>query len=225
GGRGMGRGFQGRPGSHAGRFVAHPDGGGARLYRTGDRARLLADGRVAFLGRIDDQVKIRGYRVELDEIVAVLGTQPGVAACAVLAREDDGERRLVAYVVPPAEASLAREPLVTALRGSLPPHLVPAAFIPLPELPLTTNGKVDRAALPAPASGNTLRDGEIVAPRGEVETELASIISSLLGVPEVSVQDNFFLLGGHSLLGTQLVVRVRDVFSVHLSLRTLVDAP
>ena len=226
GGAGLARGYHGRPDLTTERFVAHPDEPGARLYRTGDRARLLGDGRVAFLGRVDDQVKIRGYRVEPDEIVAALGALPGVAACAIVARDDDaGERRLVAYVVPTAGASLAREALVTALRRSLPDYMVPATFVTLPALPLTTNGKVDRAALPAPDGGNTLRDGEIVAPHGEVETELAAILSSLLGVEEVSVQDNFFLLGGHSLLGTQLIVRVRDVFGVELSLRTLFDAP
>jgi amino acid adenylation domain-containing protein len=226
GGAGLARGYRGRPDLTAERFMPHPDEPGARLYRTGDRARILGDGRVAFLGRVDDQVKIRGYRVEPDEIAAALGAQPGVAACAVLARDDDGgERRLVAYVVPAPGATLAREALGTGLRRSLPDYMVPATFVVLAALPLTTNGKVDRAALPAPDASNTLRDGELVAPRTEVETELAAILSSLLGVDGVSVQDNFFLLGGHSLLGTQLIVRVRDVFGVELSLRTLFDAP
>ena len=226
GGVGLARGYRGRPDLTAERFVAHPDDAGARLYRTGDRVRLLGDGRVAFLGRVDDQVKIRGYRVEPDEIAAALGAQAGVQACAVVAREDDGgERRLVAYVVAAAGAALGREALAAALRRSLPDYMVPATFVALPTLPLTTNGKVDRAALPAPDASNMLRDGEVVAPRSEVETELAAILSTLLGVEEVSVQDNFFLLGGHSLLGTQLIVRVREVFGVELSLRTLFDAP
>ncbi|PYM87397.1 MAG: hypothetical protein DME13_06210 [Candidatus Rokuibacteriota bacterium] len=226
GGAGLARGYRGRPDLTAERFVAHPDDPGARLYRTGDRVRLFGDGRVAFLGRVDDQVKIRGYRVEPDEIAAALGAQAGVQACAVVAREDDGgERRLVAYVVAAAGAALGREALAAALRRSLPDYMVPATFVALPTLPLTTNGKVDRAALPAPDASNMLRDGEVVAPRSEVETELAAILSTLLGVEEVSVQDNFFLLGGHSLLGTQLIVRVREVFGVELSLRTLFDAP
>jgi amino acid adenylation domain-containing protein len=226
GGAALARGYRGRPDLTAERFVPHPDEPGARLYRTGDRARMLTDGRVAFLGRVDDQVKIRGYRVEPDEIVAALGAQPGVAACAVVARDDDGgERRLVAYVVPAPGAALGREALGTALRRGLPDYMVPTTFVVLSALPLTTNGKVDRAALPAPDATNTLRDGELVAPRTEVETELAAILSSLLGVEGVSVEDNFFLLGGHSLLGTQLIVRVRDVFDVELSLRTLFDAP
>jgi amino acid adenylation domain-containing protein len=226
GGAGLARGYRGRPDLTAERFVPHPEQPGARLYRTGDRARFLGDGRVAFLGRVDDQLKIRGYRVEPEEIAAALGAQPGVAACAVGARDDEGgERRLVAYVVTAPGATLGREALASALRRSLPDYMVPATFVALPALPLTTNGKVDRAALPAPDATNTLRDGEIVAPRTEVETELAAVLSALLGVEQVNVQDNFFLLGGHSLLGTQLIVRVRDIFGVELSLRTLFDAP
>ena len=225
GGAGLARGYRGRPDLTAERFVPHPDEPGARLYRTGDRARLLGDGRVAFLGRVDDQLKIRGYRVEPDEIAAALGAQPGVAACSVVARDDGGERRLVAYVVPAPGAGLGREALTAALRRSLPDYMMPATFVTLAALPLTISGKVDRAALPAPDATNTLRDGDVVAPRTDVETELAAILSSLLGVDEVSVQDNFFMLGGHSLLGTQLIARVRDAFGVELSLRTLFDAP
>ena len=225
GGAGLARGYRGRPDLTAERFVPHPDEPGARLYRTGDRARLLGDGRVAFLGRVDDQLKIRGYRVEPDEIAAALGAQPGVAACSVVARDDGGERRLVAYVVPAPGAGVGREALIAALRRSLPDYMVPATFVTLAALPLTISGKVDRAALPAPDATNTLRDGDVVAPRTDVETELAAILSSLLGVDEVSVQDNFFMLGGHSLLGTQLIARVRDAFGVELSLRTLFDAP
>ena len=205
GGAGLARGYRGRPDLTAERFVPHPDEPGARLYRTGDRARLLGDGRVAFLGRVDDQLKIRGYRVEPDEIAAALGAQPGVAACSVVARDDGGERRLVAYVVPAPGAGLGREALTAALRRSLPDYMMPATFVTLAALPLTISGKVDRAALPAPDATNTLRDGDVVAPRTDVETELAAILSSLLG--------------------TQLIARVRDAFGVELSLRTLFDAP
>jgi acyl-CoA synthetase (AMP-forming)/AMP-acid ligase II/acyl carrier protein len=227
-GKNVARGYRGRPDLTAERFVAHPASTepGARMYRTGDRARLLPDGRVAFLGRLDDQVKIRGYRVEPDEVAAALGAQPSIAACAVVARADErGEARLIAYVVPAAGAMLGREALVAALRRGLPDYMVPAAFVMLPALPLTTNGKVDRAALPAPDATNTLRDGPVVAPASGVEAELAGILAGLLGVEEVSVTDNFFLLGGHSLLGTQLIVRVREIFGVELALRTLFDAP
>jgi amino acid adenylation domain-containing protein len=226
GGAGVARGYRGRPDLTAERFVAHPDDAGARLYRTGDRARVASDGRVAFLGRMDDQVKIRGYRVELDEVAAVLGVQPGISACAIVAPSDEaGERRLVAYVVPVPEAAPSREPLLAALQRALPDYMVPAVFVTLPALPLTTNGKVDRAALPAPDDDNVLRDGPIVPPATGVQAELAGILAELLGIEQVSVDDNFFLLGGHSLLGTQLIARVRDVFGVELGLRTLFDAP
>jgi amino acid adenylation domain-containing protein len=226
GGAGLARGYRGRPELTAERFVSHPFEPGARLYRTGDRARMLVDGRVAFLGRVDDQLKIRGYRVEPDEIAAALGAQPGVAIGAVMARCEDGdEPRLVAYVVPARGATLTRAALTAALRRALPDYMVPTTFVVLPRLPLTTNGKVDRAALPVPDATNTLRDGEVMAPRTDVERELATILSGLLGIAEVSTHDNFFLLGGHSLLGTQLIARVRDAFGVELSLRTLFDAP
>jgi amino acid adenylation domain-containing protein len=226
GGASLARGYRGRPDLTAERFVPHPSEPGARVYHTGDCARVLSDGRVAFLGRVDDQLKIRGYRVEPAEVAAAVSAQPGIAAGVVIARRDEaGEPRLVAYVVPAADAILNRETLTAALRRTLPDYMVPATFVVLPTLPLTTNGKVDRAALPAPDPTNTLRDGDVVPPRTTVETELALILSALLGVPEVSVEDNFFLLGGHSLLGTQLIARVRDVFGVELSLRALFDAP
>ena len=225
GGAGLARGYRHRPDLTAERFVQHPSDPGARLYRTGDRARLSGDGRLAFLGRVDEQIKIRGNRVEPDEIAAALSAQTGIAACAVVARDDGGERRLVAYVVSASGAQLGREPLAAALQRVLPDYMVPTTFVTLSALPLTTNGKVDRAALPPPDSANTLRDGDIVLPRTEVEAELATMLASLLGIPDVSVEDNFFLLGGHSLLGTQLIARVRDAFGVELSLRALFDAP
>ena len=226
GGAGLARGYRHRPELTAERFVAHPTVAGARLYRTGDRARLLRDGSVAFLGRLDDQVKIRGYRVELDEVTAALGAHPGLDVGAVIAREgEDGERQLVAYVVPAPGATLSREALLATLRRSLPDYMVPAVYVTLPALPLTTNGKVDRAALPAPDATNTLRDAATVAPRTELEAEVAEILAGLLGVEDVSVDDNFFMLGGHSLLGTQLIMRIRDAFGVDLSLRALFDSP
>jgi acyl carrier protein len=181
---------------------------------------------VAFLGRLDDQVKIRGYRVELDEITAALDTHPGVETGAVVARDGDGgERQLVAYVVPAPGAALGREALVATLRRTLPDYMVPAVYVTLPELILTSNGKVDRARLPAPDSDNMLRGGASVAPRTAVEVDVALILAGLLGIDDVSVDDNFFLLGGHSLLGTQLIMRLRDAFGVDLSLRALFDSP
>ena len=227
GGAGLARGYRHRPDLTAERFVPHPTVPGERLYRTGDRARLQPDGTVAFLGRLDDQVKIRGYRVEPDEITAALATHPAVDDAAVVAREGDGgERQLVAYVVPAPGVVPGRDALVATLRRRLPDYMVPAVYVTLTALPVTTNGKVDRAALPAPDAANTLRDAAApVAPRTEVEAEVARILAALLDVEDVSVDDNFFLLGGHSLLGTQLIMRLRDAFGVELALRTLFDAP
>jgi amino acid adenylation domain-containing protein len=225
-GANVARGYRNHPELTAERFVPHPTVPGARLYRTGDRARQLPDGSLAFLGRLDAQVKIRGYRVELDEVAAALGTHPGVDAASVVAREGhDGERQLVAYVAPAPGTTLSREGLVATLRRSLPDYMVPSVYVTIPALPLTVNGKVDRAALPAPDADNTLRDPASVGPRTEVEAEVARILARLLAIDDVSVHDNFFLLGGHSLLGTQLIMRLRDAFGVELSLRTLFDSP
>jgi amino acid adenylation domain-containing protein len=227
GGAGLARGYRHRPDLTADRFVPHPGRPGARLYRTGDRARLAPDGTLAYLGRLDDQVKIRGHRVEPAEVNATLAAQPDVDESVVVARELDGaDRQLVAYLVPAPGAALTHETLVATLRRRLPDYMVPAVFVTLPALPLTLNGKVDRAALPAPTADNRLHDAACaVAPRTPVEAEIAALVAGLLGVTTVGVDDNFFLLGGHSLLGTQLIVRLRDAFGVELTLRTLFDAP
>jgi amino acid adenylation domain-containing protein len=224
GGTGVARGYRNRPDLSAERFVAGPDG--SRLYRTGDRVRRLADGGLAFLGRVDDQVKIRGYRVELDEIVAVLDTHPGVEASAVVARPAaDGDVRLVAYLVASPDAKLTPSTLLATLRTRLPDYMLPSVFIPIDALPLMASGKVDRARLPAPETAEPLRDPEFEAPRSPVERRLADLVAALLGVARVGVGDNFFLLGGHSLLGTQLIARLRDAFGVDLPLRTVFDHP
>jgi amino acid adenylation domain-containing protein len=227
GGAGVARGYRHRPGLTAERFGPDPFGPpGARLYRTGDRARWRPDGTLAFLGRSDDQVKIRGHRVELDEIVAVLATHPGVRAAAVAVPSgDDGDRRLVAYVVAAPDVALTPAALLETLRARLPDYMLPATFVRLDRLPLTANGKVGRAALPRPEAAEVLRDPEFIAPRTAVEQRLAAIVAGLLGAERVSVADNFFLLGGHSLLGTQLIARVRDAFGVDVPLRTLFDHP
>jgi amino acid adenylation domain-containing protein len=226
GGAGLARGYRHRAELTAERFVPHPSAPGAQLYRTGDRARRLSDGTVAFLGRLDEQVKIRGHRVELAEITAALTSHPAVIAAAVVTHDGaDGEHRLVAYVTAAPGVPLGRETLVTWLRRRLPDYMLPATFVTVPALPLTPNGKVDRAALPTPDAANMLREPAVVTPRTAVETEVAGILAGLLGIPEVGVHDNFFLLGGHSLLGTQLIVRIRDAFGVDLGLRTLFDSP
>ena len=226
GGAGVARGYRNRTDLTAERFVADPLSGEAgRLYRTGDLARRLPNGEIAFLGRIDDQVKIRGYRIELGEINAVLSEHPSVQASVVIAREDaPGEKRLVAYVVPAAAFGRDEKGLREAIRRLLPDYMEPAAFVWMESLPLTPNGKVDRAALP-PDIENDSRAGEFVAPRTPVEETLAGIITEVLKLPRVSVHDDFFHLGAHSLLGAQVVARIRGVFGTDLKLLDVFDAP
>ncbi|HEV7518074.1 MAG TPA: amino acid adenylation domain-containing protein, partial [Thermoanaerobaculia bacterium] len=219
GGLGLARGYWGDPARTAEKFVPHA--GGARLYRTGDRARLRADGTIEFLGRLDRQVKIRGFRVEPGEVEAALAAHPEVRAAAVDVRpEPGGGRRLVAWVVGEAPAAELRRQLL----AKLPEHAVPAAFVPLPGLPLTAQGKVDRRALSEPA-GEELEAGEWVAPHTPFEEVLAAIWSEVLGRERGGVTEDFFDLGGHSLLATRVASRVRAAFGVELSLKALFEAP
>src|SRR6185436_7628575 len=217
GGEGLARGYLGQPALTAERFVPDPLGGtGTRLYRTGDRARLLPDGRVDFLGRLDDQVKVRGFRVEPGEIEGALAGHPGVAAAVVLPREDEGSRRLVAYVVPASGTpgtpdDLDPAALRTFLRERLPDFMVPAFFVVLPALPINPNGKVDRAALariaPRPESGSR-------PPHGPLEEAVAAVWCEVLGLDRVGAEDLFFDLGGHSLLALRVLARMRDALGV-----------
>lgn len=228
GGAGLARGYLNQPELTAEKFIPNPfsDAPGSRLYKTGDMARYLPDGQIAFLGRIDDQIKIRGYRVEPNEIVTVLNRHPAVEASLVVGREDSpGDKRLVAYIVPVPQSQPTEGALRDFLRISLPDYMVPAIFVPLEALPLGPHGKLDRAALPAPDGANMLRQTNFVAPRTPVEKRLARILSGLLDLEQVGIEDNFFLLGGHSLLGTQVIARVRDAFGVELPLRSLFEAP
>jgi amino acid adenylation domain-containing protein len=227
GGDGLARGYLNRPEQNAEVFIPSPfsDSKAERLYRTGDLARYLPDGQIAFVGRTDEQIKIRGYRIEPNEIVMRLSQYPGVQSSQIVARtEASGEKRLVAYLVS-AEARLTRSALQDYLRSYLPDYMVPVAFVRLDSLPLKASGKVDRALLPAPTTENTIDDDVYIAPRTPVEQRVVSILSELLGIEKVGVNDNFFFLGGHSLLGTQLIARARDSFSVELPLRTVFDRP
>jgi amino acid adenylation domain-containing protein len=227
GGAGVARGYLGRPGLTAERFIPDPFGAvsGARLYRTGDQVRWRSDGELEYLGRLDDQVKLRGHRIELGEIEAVLAGGAGVRECVVLLREDaPDERRLVAYVVgergdPAVRAREWRE----HLKRKLPDYMVPVVFVPLEALPLTPTGKVDRRSLPAPERSPPTEG--FVAPRTPTETQMAGIWMAVLRLDRVDARDDFFALGGHSLLATQVVSRVRETFGVELPLRAVFETP
>jgi acyl carrier protein len=241
GGAGLARGYVGQPAGTAARFVPDAWSGiaGARVYRTGDRARWRADGQLEFLGRADHQVKVRGYRIELGEVEAALEQCDSVRAAVVVAQRvpttgdraasdnatgdratGDGALRLVAYVVTDGRPVAAvREQLATLL----PAYMIPSAIIPLERLPLTANGKVDHAALPS-ASGEThLEDYE--APRTPDEERVARVWADVLSLERVSIQDDFFALGGHSLLADRLIARLRRDFDIELPLRSIFERP
>ncbi|MFB2896611.1 amino acid adenylation domain-containing protein, partial [Aerosakkonemataceae cyanobacterium BLCC-F50] len=227
GGIRLARGYLNRPELTAEKFLSNPfkDGIKYRIYKTGDLARYLPDGNIECLGRIDNQVKIRGFRIELGEIEAVLNRSPLVEVSCVIVREDiPGDKRLVAYVVPHERL---HTPKISELRqflsNHLPLYMVPSAFVFLESLPLTTNRKVDRRALPTPDIQHDQRD-KYVSPRTPVEEMLAQIWAQVLKIEQVGIYDNFFELGGHSLLATQLVSRIRNTFKVELPLRSLFAA-
>ncbi|MFL6290314.1 MAG: amino acid adenylation domain-containing protein, partial [Thermoanaerobaculia bacterium] len=230
GGEGLARGYLGRPDLTAESFVPDPFGGqpgeaGARLYRTGDRVRRLADGRLEFLGRMDRQVKIRGFRIEPGEVEAALTRHPAVGEALVVARETrPDDRRLVAYLVPrPGEPGPSPAELRRFLEPMLPAPLIPSVFVLLSAFPLTANGKVDREALPEPLAMEPAPGR--VPPRGPVEELLARLWEEVLGGGRVGAEDGFFDLGGHSLLAARLVSRVREVFEVELPLADLFRWP
>jgi amino acid adenylation domain-containing protein len=228
GGMGLARGYLNRPNLTAERFVPNPFSPqpGARLYKTGDRVRYRADGRIEFLGRTDDQIKLRGFRIELKEIESRLRHHPLVSDALVILREDQSdEKRLVAYTVPKRGSEVGFSELRQFLQQQLPNYMIPSRFILLDALPLTPRGKVDRQALPSPSSHRPHLDEAYVAPRNEDETRLAYIWSELLKVNTVGVHDNFFALGGHSLLAVQVTYRVREAFHVDLPVRLLFESP
>lgn len=232
-GTGLTRGYLRRPGLTADRYRPHPGAGtgpvpaGARLYRTGDLARTRADGVIELIGRLDHQVKLRGLRIELDEVEAVLRRLPGIERAVVTARGSGDDRFLVGYLVLAEDAGAV--PSVAELRAllktDLPEYMVPAAFVTLDALPLSPNGKVDRAALPEP-DGRADRDAAAyVAPRDDTELVLAALWAELLETDRVGAEDDFFALGGHSLLATRLASALLETFGVELPLRELFEAP
>ncbi|HYC27810.1 MAG TPA: phosphopantetheine-binding protein, partial [Chitinophagaceae bacterium] len=193
----------------------------ARLYKTGDRCRWLADGNIEFLGRKDAQVKIRGNRVELGEVESVMGGHPGVSQCVVVDKDDlSGGKRLIGYLV--AEGSFDKESILEHMRRKMPEYMVPAALIQLDRLPLTNNGKVNRRALPDPDLSVLFKD-QYTAPRTETEQALAGIWQQLLGIERVGIYDNFFELGGHSLLVTQVVALLSKKFFISVPVRALFE--
>jgi amino acid adenylation domain-containing protein/thioester reductase-like protein len=224
GGVGVANGYLNRPDLTAERFVASPFAAGERLYRTGDLGRWLPDGVIEFVGRNDDQIKLRGFRIELGEIEAGLISHASVAQATVIVRDDGGDKRLVAYYVPAEGAGLGADELRSHLAARLPEHMIPAAFVALGAMPLTTNGKIDRKALPAPDAGD-YSGTAYEAPQGEVETALAGIWAKLLKVERVGRHDNFFQLGGHSLLAVRAVTATREALSVELGVHDLFARP
>jgi amino acid adenylation domain-containing protein len=222
GGAGVARGYGRQPGVTAARFVADPFGPpGSRLYRTGDVVRARADGALEFLGRDDEQVKLRGYRVELGEVEAALASHPAVTACAVTVDERPaGARRLVGYVV--SATAIPSEVLQAHLRERLPEYMVPALLVPVAALPLTPRGKVDRAALPPPTD---TAPPVAAPPQGPREQHLARLWTDILGLPDIGRHDNFFEIGGDSILATQIVARLREQLAVELPLRLVFEAP
>jgi amino acid adenylation domain-containing protein len=228
GGAGLARGYRNRPDLDKEKFIPNPFSGvsNGRLYRTGDLGRYLADGQIAFVGRIDSQIKIRGYRIEPNEIISVLSQHPGVQASVVVARDDAaGNKQLVGYVVPAGGTQLSYASLVLFAREYLPDYMVPSLFVLINSLPVNSNGKVDRASLPTPDPANIIGDQPQGRPQTAIEKRIVRILGDLLGIEGVGTNDNFFFLGGHSLLGTQLIARLRDAFGVELSLRRVFDSP
>ncbi|MGB8507211.1 MAG: phosphopantetheine-binding protein, partial [Pyrinomonadaceae bacterium] len=199
---------------------------GRRLYQTGDIARWSEDGVIEYVGRADHQVKIRGFRVELGEVEGALDRHPGVRQAVVVALEDTpGEKRLVAYVVPDAEQTPDVSQLRGFIREELPDYMVPSAFVFLDTLPLTPSGKVNRLALPPPLEARPESDAAGMPPRTPVEKELAAIWSELLRTEQIWADDNFFDLGGHSLMATRLLSRVRLHFHVEVALQDFFKRP
>jgi amino acid adenylation domain-containing protein len=223
-GAGVARGYHNNPSMTAERFVQDVSNPGARMYRTGDLGCFLPDGQIAFRGRADSQEQIHGHRVEPDEVVCALNRHPAVGSSAVIARSHGCAKSLVAYIVPRDSMPLTASSLRDFLSASLPHYMVPATFVQIQALPLNSNGKLRRDALPAPSGANRIEDAGYRAPSTPTEEGLAQILAELLEVERVGADDNFFLLGFHSLLATQVAIRVHERFGVQLGLRHLFEA-
>jgi acyl carrier protein len=222
GGHGLALGYWRDEVKTASSFLTHPQSG-ERLYRTGDRGRLLPDGNIEFLGRQDHQIKLQGHRIELGEIESALTRQPAVANAVAMVREDrKGDRRLVAYIV---GEDLDTAVLTQALQQCLPHYMVPSAWVMLEKLPLTQNGKVDRKALPAPDAGAT--EANFIAPQTATEQRMVEIWSRLLQLPveRISTTSDFFALGGQSLLAIRLVAEIAEAFGIQIEMRKLFAQP
>jgi amino acid adenylation domain-containing protein len=228
-GAGVGCGYVGQNSGLNDRFLNVSLGvaGHKRIYRTGDLARRLPNGEIVFLGRIDEQIKIRAYRIEPAEIVRWLNEVPGIQASAVVATGDNrGDPCLIAYLVLQTKAEApTRQTIQEVLLRNLPEYMVPAIFVVIEALPLNSNGKLDRSALPRPSDENMLQQERPDIPETFIQSRIQQIVGSLLGLESVDIHENFFLMGGHSLLGTQLIARLRDDFGVDLKLRSLFSSP
>lgn len=227
GGANVGRGYRNQQQLTEERFLPDPFSGrpDARMYRSGDLGRMLPNGRIEFHGRADGQEKIRGHRVEPDEVTAVLQQHPQICSCAVVGYGGATDRKLAAYVVPRKGARPEAAQLRQFLAERVPEYMLPACYIRLEALPVNSNGKLDRAALPVPSSQPGSQAVPYRAPESHLEEWVTATVGEILKVPVVGLDDNFFLLGGHSLLGAQLVLRVRQQFGVELTLRNLFTAP
>ncbi|WHX50987.1 amino acid adenylation domain-containing protein [Paenibacillus woosongensis] len=223
-GAGLARGYLDRPGMTAERFVANPYGApGTRMYRTGDLVRWKADGSLDYIGRADHQIKIRGFRIELGEIISVFSRHPAIEQVTVMAREDrPGEKRLVAYIMPAASVTMDPAELRRYAAEHLPEYMVPSAFVELSEMPLTPNRKIDHKALPAPVD---MIQSKGLAPRSPQEELLCQLFAEVLGRARVGIDDDFFEMGGHSLLAGRLTARIRDVFGAEIGIRHLFETP
>ncbi len=228
GGNRIARGYLNRAELTAEKFIPDCFSGeaGVRLYKTGDLARYLADGNIEFLGRVDQQVKIRGFRIELGEIESALSQHADVRQAVVLAREDEpGEKRLVAYIVLEEGTRVSTTDLRNYLKDKLPEYMVPAALVVMEQMPVNAVGKIDRNALPAPEHEDISAAEDFVGPRTTIEQTLADIVVDVLKLERVGVHDNFFDLGGHSMMATRVISRLRQIFQVDIPLRSLFEAP